>query len=113
MDGPTVQIQLNIEKSKRAAFRLFGACFHGKNGLLVLTYGQHIFHLNSETIKPIGTALIKQVLSISENIGDAVFPVLTGILSAQAIVKFNALAIFGSICRDEQTTVSTLQLKLV
>ncbi len=117
--GPTVQIQLNIEKSKKAAFRLFGAGFHGKNGLPqavcvrllvrdiipVLTYGLHIFQLNSETVKPIDTALkrlIKQVLSISENTGDAVLPVLTGILPAQAVVEMNALAMFGSICRDER-----------
>ena len=116
--GPEVQIQINIEKSRKAAFRLFGAGFHGKNGLPhsvcirlltrdvlpVLTYGLHVFQLDSESIKPVEVALrrlTKQILSISDNTRDAILPVLTGVLPAQATVEMNALAMFGSICRNQ------------
>ncbi len=87
---------------------------HSSNGSLLICiplvyilpaslYGLHIFKPNSETVKPIDIALkrlIKQVLSISEDTGYTVLPMLTGILPAQAVIKMNALAMFGSICRD-------------
>ncbi len=114
----SLQIQINIEKSRKAAFRLFGAGFHGKNGLPqsvcirlltrdiipILTYGLHIFQLDADSIKPIEVAfrrLTKQILSIADNTGDAILPVLTGVLPAQAVVEMNALAMFGSICRNQ------------
>ncbi len=130
--GPSLQIQINIEKSRKAAFRLFGAGFHGKNGLPqsvcirlltrdiipVLTYGLHIFQLDREAIKPIEAALrklIKQILSISDNTGDPILPVLTGVLPAIAVVEMNALAMFGSITRNRscvENEIAERQLSL-
>ncbi len=115
--GPSLQMQTNITKARKAAFRLFGAGLHGKNGLPqavcirlltrdvipVLTYGLHIFQLDENSVKPVEIALkalIKQLLSISSSTGDPFLPILTGIPPAQAIIESNALAMLGSICRN-------------
>ena len=87
----------NIKKARRSAYGLFGSGFHGYNGLdvdtmlhlykiyilPVLLYGLELLLPNGKQLNKLEIAqkrLLKQILSLPNNVADVTVYILTGIL---------------------------------
>ena len=98
-----------------------GAGLHGKNGLPqdtcihlfrihvlpVLTYGFGIFSLDENDMKPIQLfqrTMLKQILSLGDNVADPTVHILSGIPPIEFEVHRQALGHLGLIARKESST---------
>ena len=118
--GPNAQIQNNVKKARGAAYSLMGAGLHGKNGLPqdtclhlykihilpVLTYGLGIFSLKEKSLEPLEhfqKTMIKQIISLADNVADPAVNILSGIPPVEFEVHRQALGYLGSIARKDSS----------
>ncbi|CAC5405005.1 unnamed protein product [Mytilus coruscus] len=112
----------NVKKARRSLNSLMGAGLHGRNGLdpetvitllntyvmPILTYGLEILlpkGSNFDTIHQFHKKIIKQILSLSQQIADPAIYILSGMLSIEAEIHLKALTLFGNITRANKTSV--------
>ena len=118
--GPGDQIKNYIKKARGAGYSLMGAGLHGKNWLPpdiclhlykihvlpVLTYGMGIFSLKEKDLEPLELfqkTMIKQIISLSDNVADPAVYVLSGIPPIEFEVHQQALGYLGCIARKDSS----------
>ena len=99
-----------------------GSVFHGRNGidpetiisliktyvLSVLSYGLEIFlpsGKNMECLQVYFKKLLKQLLSLPNNVADISIYILSGLLLIEAEIHLKALSLFGNITRTKRSSV--------
>ena len=115
-------IDNNIQKSRRAMYRLMPAGLHGVNGLDPQS-AVHVFRINVEPVLlygfevslPKGNNLetmevylctcLKQILTLPKNTSSPAIYILTGYLPVEALIDKRALSLFGGICRMPASSV--------
>ena len=125
-DCAKLSVNENIKKTRRTTYSLMGSGFHGRNGLdretiisliktyvlPVLTYGLEIVlpsGKNMECLQMYFKKLLKQLLSLPNNVADISIYILSGLLPIEAEIHLKALSLFGNITRAKRSSV---ELKL-
>ena len=115
-------VDSNIQKSRRAMYRLMPAGLHGCNGLDPQS-AIHVFRINVEPVLlfgfevslPVGRNLetleiylrscLKQLLTLPRNTSTPAIYILAGYLPVEALIHKRALSLFGNVCRLPETAV--------
>ncbi len=114
------QINTNIKCAAKTVYAMMGTGFHGKNGLGQkaclkiwniyviprLTYGLEVISLKKkdfDTIEKYQKKTLKAILSLPERVADAAVYSMSGVLPIRAVIDRNALTLFGSILRKEDS----------
>lgn len=115
-------IEDNIKKSRRTLYSLMGTGMHGRNGLdpetiisllktyvlPILTYGLEILIPSGkpfDTLQLFYKRLLKQLLSLPQNIADPAIYILSGLLPMEAMIHLKCLTLFGNITRSSRNSI--------
>ena len=121
-DSAKLSVNENIEKARRTTYSLMGSGFHGRNGLdpetiisLIKTYVLPVLSYGLEIVLPLGKnmeclrmyfkKLLKQLLSLPNNIADISIYILSGLLPIEAEIHLKVLSLFGNITQVKRSSV--------
>lgn len=116
------QVESNLDKARKALYSLLATGLHGSDSLdpestihllktyvlPILTYGLEILQLNKAQmlkIEKFQKKIVKQILRLPQNTGDAAVYILSGLLPIEAIIDRKILTFFYSICLQDSSSV--------
>lgn len=118
----TINIEENIIEARKGAYGLFGAGYHGNNGLdpdtlihLFKTYITPVLLYGMELIIPKATSLaqldlfqkrmLKKIHSLPTRTAYPAVYILSGLLQVKAQIHIRSLELFKNICNGAENSV--------